>query len=70
MTDSFGVILHTPRKLLQDANKFFFPIRSNYIFMMVRREECIDINAYKWSVTFYHQSPNNAQPELGPKLPD
>ena len=51
MTDSFGVILHTPRKLLQDANKIFFPIRSNYIFMMVRREECIDINAYKWSVT-------------------
>ena len=24
MTDSFGVILHTPRKLLQDVNKFFF----------------------------------------------
>ena len=53
MTDSFGVILHTPRKLLQDAKQNFFPIGSNYIFMMVRREECIDINAHKWSVTHF-----------------
>ena len=41
MTDSFGVILHTPRKLLQDAKQNFFSHSFKLHIHDDAREECI-----------------------------